>query len=113
VKRRRPAEFTSLGEIGVRGRWETDLRGPFTSLAVYDAWRRAAGPQLEKMTRPVEWDGQRLVIEVSDPIWLRNLQGMRGRILEEVNRQLRPASGTAGGITRILELVLRSGSHRS
>jgi predicted nucleic acid-binding Zn ribbon protein len=106
VKRRRPAEFASLRVIGNTGRFDEEVRGPAAALAVFEAWRKSAGPRLGALTRPVEWNGHRLVVEVSDPLWLRHLDRMRDRLLPELNAALAGDPGTDRRL-RVDRLLLR------
>lgn len=112
MRRRRRAEFASLGQIGAGGALGSGAEAPCGLLAVFDAWVRAAGPRLARVTRPVEWDGSRLVVEVFDPVWLGHLEGMSRRILEELNRHLTPPAGQEGRRLRVREMVLRPGAPR-
>lgn len=85
VLRRRASEFTSLRQIAAS---EARRAAPWDLLVIFDAWTRATGTALSRITRPVEWDGRRLVVEVSDPVWLGSLEGMAPRIVESVNQHL-------------------------
>ncbi|MDX2181465.1 MAG: DUF721 domain-containing protein [Bryobacteraceae bacterium] len=50
------------------------------------AWPEAVGKTVARRTRAVDLVGGRLIVEVEDMLWQKNLHGMRGQIL----RNLRP-----------------------
>ncbi len=106
--RRRASEFTSLKQIAAAGGPGPAGGGPWGALAVFDAWTRATGVPLSRVTRPVEWDGRRLVVEVSDPVWMRNLESMASSILDALNQSLAGAEGRPGK-ARISALLFRTG----
>lgn len=109
MPRRRATEFASLREIGNGGRFEGEIRNRAGALAVFEAWRRATGPQMARVTRPVEWKDGRLVVEVNDPMWLRHLERIRERLVPEVNAALSAPPGSGGG-PRLISVILRPGS---
>lgn len=109
MHRRRPAEFASLRQIGNGGRFDGEARLRAGALAVFEAWRKATGPRLARVTRPVEWTGGRLVVEVSDPIWLRHLERMTASLVPEVNAVL-SISPEGARPPRVSRVILRPGS---
>jgi predicted nucleic acid-binding Zn ribbon protein len=54
------------------------------------AWARAVGKKIAKYTRAAKLVRGRLVIEVEDVMWQRNLFGMRGHILTNLAKTIGP-----------------------
>lgn len=98
--RRAGGGFLSAGEVARRGAWEKADAPGVRGLAISDAWSRAVGPPARAVSRVARVDGDLLVIEVSDPAWMRNLRMLRSEILDRLNTELRPAGG-AGRIRRL------------
>ena len=110
MRRRKAAKFASLRDIGKGDLFDPEVRAPFGTLAVFDAWTRSIGPQLRKVTRPLEWNGRNLKVEVTDPIWLTHLEKMQADLLPEVNATLAAGSPSGSRILRIARVVLTPGS---
>jgi predicted nucleic acid-binding Zn ribbon protein len=55
---------------------------------VIAAWRAAVGPNIANRTRPVGLVRMRLVVEVEDAIWQRNLHGLSAQILRNLKTYL-------------------------
>ena len=58
---------------------------------VLAAWPEAAGEMLHDRTRAVEYANGRLVIEVQDATWKRNLEYLAPQILAKLNRKIEPS----------------------
>jgi hypothetical protein len=84
---------TTLQRLGLEGRMrQHDL---------WRVWPQTVGPEIAQHAQPHSlWHG-RLVVHVSDPVWLYQLRMMRHRLLAALNERLRPAE--------IREIVLRIG----
>jgi predicted nucleic acid-binding Zn ribbon protein len=63
---------------------------------VLAAWPMAVGKRIASHTRPVALVRERLVVEVEDAIWQRQLWALRGQILDKLFEVLGP--GAAGTI---------------
>ena len=73
-----------FGEIRRSEKWGRHLsRHP-----VFRIWEDAVGEALARMARPVEVRGSVLWVEVSDPVWMQELDLMRDEILAKVNGRL-------------------------
>jgi predicted nucleic acid-binding Zn ribbon protein len=59
---------------------------------VLAAWPMAVGKRIASHTRPVALVRERLVIEVEDPIWQRQLWTLRGQILAKLVEVLGPGA---------------------
>ncbi len=73
-----------FGQIRLSEKWGRHLsRHP-----VFRIWEEAVGEALARVARPVEVKGSVLWIEVSDPVWMQELDLMRDEILAKVNGRL-------------------------
>ena len=54
------------------------------------AWKRAVGKRLGERTRAVKLVRDKLVVEVEDEIWRKNLWGLRFHILKNLTRAIGP-----------------------
>ncbi len=52
------------------------------------AWKKAVGPRLAERTRAVKLVRDRLVVEVEDEIWRKNLWSLRFQILKNLDRAI-------------------------
>jgi len=66
-------------------------------LSIFAAWQEAAGPLIGKIARPVALERGRLLVEVVDAAWLREIEKLK----EQITRNLATAAG-AGKVTEIL-----------
>jgi hypothetical protein len=60
----------------------------FRQAACLAAWKQAVGEGLSIHAVPIQLAQQRLVVVVADPIWLRQLEQMRGQLLYRLNAVL-------------------------
>lgn len=73
-----------FGQIRRSEKWGRHLsRHP-----VFRIWEDAVGEALARVARPVEVRGSVLWVEVSDPVWMQELDLMRDEILAKVNGRL-------------------------
>ena len=54
------------------------------------AWKRAVGKRLGERTRAVKLVRDKLVVEVEDEIWRKNLWGLRFHILKNLTKAIGP-----------------------
>jgi predicted nucleic acid-binding Zn ribbon protein len=54
------------------------------------AWKKAVGKAIASHTSPVKLVRERLVVEVEDDIWRKNLFGLRFQILRNLERAIGP-----------------------
>ncbi|MEJ5368358.1 MAG: DUF721 domain-containing protein [Bryobacteraceae bacterium] len=59
---------------------------------VLAAWPAAVGAKAARHTRAVALEGQTLIVEAGDELWLRNLQLLTGPILANLRRALGDAA---------------------
>ncbi|MGH9869468.1 MAG: DUF721 domain-containing protein [Candidatus Polarisedimenticolia bacterium] len=88
---RRSAEFCGLNEIAVadRAAGENGLdAGRLRMLRLQTAWARAVGAPLKEVARLRACAGQRLVVDVPDALWKREMERMTPRILERLAREV-------------------------
>ena len=52
------------------------------------AWPAVIGRRLANRTKAVSFSGSRIVVEVEDALWQRNLEGLRGAILANFHKTL-------------------------
>ena len=52
---------------------------------VFAAWRRVAGDMLNERTKPLEYFENRLVVEVEDQNWQRNLETLAPEMVAKLN----------------------------
>lgn len=64
----------------------TGLGDSLARLGAIEEWAGAVGPTVSAVTRPVEVQGETLVVEVASSAWLSELSMMRGLILDRLNR---------------------------
>ncbi len=85
-----PATFQRLG-----------LEGRFRQHAIWRVWSAVVGPQIARHAQPhALWHG-RLVVHVTDPVWLHHLSMLRPRVIAALNERLHPSG--------VRELILRIG----
>lgn len=73
----------------------------FRQSEVWRVWPTVVGPQIARHAQPhAVWHG-RLIVHVTDPVWLHHLSMMRHRVIAALNEKLRT--------TVVRELILRVG----
>ncbi len=68
---------------------------------VWRVWPIVVGPEIARHAQPHAVSHGRLIVHVTDPVWLHHLSMMRHRLVPALNEKLAPAE--------IRELVLRVG----
>lgn len=77
------------------------LETRFRQSEVWRVWPTVVGPQIARHAQPhAVWHG-RLIVHVTDPVWLHHLSMMRHRVIAALNEKLRT--------TVVRELILRVG----
>ncbi len=85
-----PATFQRLG-----------LEGRFRQHEVWRVWSAVVGPQIARHAQPhAVWHG-RLIVHVTDPVWLHHLSMLRPRVIAALNERLRSSV--------VREMMLRVG----
>lgn len=85
-----PAAFQRLG-----------LETRFRQTEVWRVWPAVVGPQIARHAQPHAIRHGRLIVHVTDPVWLHHLSMMRHRVVGALNEKLRS--------TVVRELYLRVG----
>lgn len=85
-----PSAFQRLG-----------LEGRFRQGKIWSVWPAVVGPHIARRAQPHGlWQG-RLIIHVTDPVWLHHLSMMRHRVMAALNEKL--------GASVVRDMVLRIG----
>jgi hypothetical protein len=77
------------------------LEGRFQQHDLWRVWSAIVGPQIARHAQPHSFRHGRLVVHVTDPIWLHHLSMMRHKLAAALNEKLAPAG--------IREMILRVG----
>jgi nucleoside-diphosphate-sugar epimerase len=87
------AVSATLQRLGVEGR--------IRQHEIWRVWPAVVGPQIAQHAQPhAVWQG-RLIVHVTDSVWLHHLSMLRHRLVAALNEQLKPAE--------VREMVLRVG----
>ena len=77
------------------------LDARFRQSEVWSIWPTVVGPQIARHAQPYAVIHGRLIVHVTDPVWLHHLSMMRLKVVAALNQKLR--------VTTVRELVLRVG----
>jgi hypothetical protein len=77
------------------------LDSRFHQSEVWVVWSKVVGPQIARHAQPYAMSSGRLIVHVTDPVWLHHLSMMRPRVIAALNKSLRTST--------VRELVLRVG----
>lgn len=77
------------------------LEGRMRQHEVWRVWARVVGPQIAQHAQPHSFSRGRLIVHVTDSVWLHHLSMMRHRLVAALSEQLQPAE--------VREMVLRVG----
>ena len=78
------------------------LESRFRQSEIWAVWPTVAGPQIARHAQPhAVWHG-RLIVHVTDPVWLHHLSMMRPRLIAALNERLRTST--------VRELIFRLGA---
>ncbi len=95
---RRPAR---IGEA-ISGAFERlGLEARFRQSEIWTVWPTVVGPQIARHTQPHAIVHGRLIVHVTDPVWLHHLSMMRPKVVAALGEKLRTSI--------VRELVLRVG----
>lgn len=59
-----------------------------TDAMVFAAWNQVAGEQIRSRTKPLTFNGKRLVIAVEDETWRQNLETLAAQMIAKLNKSL-------------------------
>ena len=68
---------------------------------IWSVWHVVVGPQIARHAQPHAISHGRLIVHVSDPVWLHHLTMMRPKVITALNERLRTST--------VRELILRIG----
>jgi hypothetical protein len=74
-----------LGDMIKRRKWQ----GRFELHEVFAFWEKAVGKEIAKHANPAKFRGKVLWVEVSDSIWMQQLQFLKMTLLEKINKQFK------------------------
>lgn len=77
------------------------LDGRYREHGIWRVWPQTVGPEIAQHAQPHSLRHGRLVVHVTDSVWLYHLSMMRHRILAALNERLKP--------TEVREIALRVG----
>jgi hypothetical protein len=73
----------------------------FRQSEIWGVWPTVVGPQIARHAQPHAISHGRLIVHVTDPVWLHHLSMMRPKVIMALNEKLRTST--------VRELVLRIG----
>ena len=71
----------------------------FRQSEIWSVWPMVVGPQIARHAQPHVISHGRLIVHVTDPVWLHHLSMMRPRVIAALNEKLRTSA--------VRELILR------
>jgi hypothetical protein len=77
------------------------LEGQVRQHEIWRVWTTVVGPQIARHAEPHSFRNGRLIVHVTDSVWLHHLSMMRHRLAAALNERLKPAE--------VREVVLRIG----
>jgi hypothetical protein len=77
------------------------LDSRFRQSEIWSVWPTVVGPQIARHAQPHAISHGRLIVHVTDPVWLHHLSMMRPRVMAALNEKLRTST--------VRELILRVG----
>jgi len=77
------------------------LDSRFRQSEIWVVWSTVVGPQIARHAQPHAISHGRLIVHVSDPVWLHHLSMMRPKVVAALNERLRTST--------VRELILRVG----
>jgi len=77
------------------------LDNRFRQGEIWTVWPTVVGPQIARHAQPDAISHGRLIVHVTDPVWLHHLSMMRPRVIAALNEKLRTST--------VRELILRVG----
>lgn len=77
------------------------LDNRFRQSEIWGVWPTVVGPQIARHAQPHAISHGRLIVHVTDPVWLHHLSMMRPRVIAALNEKLRTST--------VREIILRVG----
>jgi hypothetical protein len=77
------------------------LDSRFRQSEIWGVWPTVVGPQIARHAQPYAIPNGRLIVHVTDPVWLHHLSMMRPKVIAALNKRLRTST--------VRELILRVG----
>ncbi|HTX53729.1 MAG TPA: DUF721 domain-containing protein [Candidatus Baltobacteraceae bacterium] len=90
-----------MGEAVAAALQKLGLENGVRQHEVWQVWAAVVGPQIARQAQPHTFSRGRLIVHVTDSVWLHQLRMMRHHILAALNAKLQPLE--------IREIVLRVG----
>ena len=88
VKSKKNGEFVHIGDI-INSVLKTCRRGCDEELSqVWSLWKSAVGDVIAKNTKPEAFKGALLLVHVTSPTWIHQLQFLKKDIINKVNQAL-------------------------
>ncbi|MEN8258677.1 MAG: DUF721 domain-containing protein [Thermodesulfobacteriota bacterium] len=72
-----------LGEMITRRHWQDR----FELHEVFDFWEKAVGKEIASHATPAKYRGKVLWVDVSDSIWMQQLQFLKTALMDKVNKE--------------------------
>ena len=83
-RKHKPDHISSLlGDMIKRRKWQDR----FELHEVFNFWNQAVGKEISKHATPAKFRGKVLWVDVSDSIWMQQLQFLKTTLIEKVNKQ--------------------------
>ncbi len=77
-----------LGEILIQSLKRLNLAGRLTEYSVWPIWDETVGPTIARHAQPEKIRRGTLLVKVSAPTWMQQLQYMKDMIVEKLNQRL-------------------------
>jgi len=77
-----------LGEILIQSLKRLNLAGRLTEYSVWPIWDETVGPTIARHAQPEKIRRGTLLVKVSAPTWMQQLQYMKDMIAEKLNQRL-------------------------
>lgn len=77
------------------------LRDKAKQYQLWEHWDQVVGPKLAQHAQPIQMQGDTLLVSVTSPSWLQELQMMQTQLLEKIRAKM--PEGKIGGIKFILK----------
>ena len=72
-----------LGEMITRRKWQDR----FELHEVFDFWEKSVGKEIAKHATPSKFRGKVLWVDVSDSIWMQQLQFLKTTLIDKINKE--------------------------
>lgn len=85
---KRAATIAKLGEILEQSLKRLELSGRLTEYGVWPIWNETVGAAIARNAQPEKIRNGTLFVKVTSPVWMQQLQYMKGMITEKLNQRL-------------------------